>query len=110
MLESSIDRIAVVLGILKAGAAVVPLDVNDPVQRTMLIVEDVRSKLVIASRSTSAKVAGQLGNVKLCLLEDLMRSEAPRFDERVSPDNIAYILYTSGSTGEYAIRYPYNLH
>ncbi|SEG84485.1 amino acid adenylation domain-containing protein [Actinacidiphila yanglinensis] len=103
-LERSVDFVAVVVAVLKAGGAYLPLDVGYPAQRLGAMVEDAAPVVVV----TDSAHAGLLdpGAVQLLLL-DRMDAEvaqdadgtAPRALPVVHPDNLAVLLFTSGSTG-----------
>ncbi|GAA3134928.1 hypothetical protein GCM10010466_27220 [Planomonospora alba] len=87
---------AALLGVLLAGAAYVPLDPGHPVQRLRHYVDDSGAKLVVAAGEGLA-VAGQLG----CAVVGLPGPDGadPGDPPRVDPGDLAYVLYTSGSTG-----------
>ncbi len=85
MLERSPELIATVLGVLKAGAAVVPLDPNYPRARIDVMIDRARPFRVIAD----------LAEVR-ALMELPARTTLPAID----PESVAYVLFTSGSTGE----------
>ncbi len=80
------DRLAAFFGILRAGAAVVPLDPDQPEERRRRIAADCGAKLVIGGTVAVAELA-EAGK---------RRRKAPRAPR---PDDLAYIVYTSGSTG-----------
>ncbi|MFP5285192.1 MAG: amino acid adenylation domain-containing protein, partial [Thermoanaerobaculia bacterium] len=79
-MERTPDMLVAVLGVLKAGAAYVPLDPSHPQERLNLILEAARPQTVLTDLTPSPAQRGRAG-------------------EGVSPDNLAYILFTSGSTG-----------
>ena len=85
MLERSPELIATVLGVLKAGAAVVPLDVSYPRARIDLMIDRARPFRVISG----------IAEVR-ALLEAPATITLPAID----PESAAYVLFTSGSTGE----------
>ncbi|MFD0854524.1 AMP-binding protein, partial [Actinomadura adrarensis] len=96
ILPRTTDLVVGVLAVLKSGAAYVPIDPGQPVDRVDQIVEDARPVHVVAS----TREAGVPGPVATFLDEvDLAGydSEAPAV--AVAPDNAAYVIYTSGSTG-----------
>ncbi|MFF5547871.1 amino acid adenylation domain-containing protein [Streptomyces olivaceoviridis] len=96
-LERSPDLIATLLGILKAGAAFVPLDPDYPADRITYMVEDAGARLVI----TSTALAHRLPDTIDRLLVDTQWPAGPESDPEplASPDDLAYVIYTSGSTG-----------
>jgi amino acid adenylation domain-containing protein len=117
-LRKSIDAVASIFGILKAGAAYVPVDPGAPPARNAYIFSDcaVRAILIESQyvEKLSAELPAQNEHPKLLILEgtgsgnylksalDRVRTDAPVFTAPVetSPDDLAYILYTSGSTGK----------
>ncbi|HVR95695.1 MAG TPA: non-ribosomal peptide synthase/polyketide synthase, partial [Thermoanaerobaculia bacterium] len=82
MLERSCELLVALLGILKAGAAYVPLDPDHPADRRAFQERDARLRLVL----TRADLDGLDGDTPLSV--------------PVDPDCPAYVLYTSGSTGK----------
>ncbi len=82
-LERSLEMVAAILGVLKAGAAYVPLDPAYPAERLAFLVEDSRVAVVLTEES----LAGIEGN-----------ASDPRIP--VSAEHPAYVIYTSGSTGK----------
>ncbi|MET9923058.1 condensation domain-containing protein, partial [Streptomyces sp. NPDC006435] len=96
-LDRSPELIAVLLGILKAGAAFVPLDPEYPVDRITYMVEDAKAPLVI----TSTGLAGRIPEGFPRLLVDTQWPAGPESDPvpLAVPDDLAYVIYTSGSTG-----------
>jgi amino acid adenylation domain-containing protein len=97
----SIDSVAGLLGILKAGGGYLPLDPSYPVERLAYMLGDVRPPVVLTQSSLLSHLPA-LGDRSLCLdVED--PAEPAAFDERgrglATPDDLAYLIYTSGSTG-----------
>jgi amino acid adenylation domain-containing protein len=100
-LDRTPDMIAGMLGILKTGAAYLPLDPRYPMDRLAFILEDSGTALILTQRSLLTKLpASDVG--RICL-EDLADAVASQPDTplttRFSADDLAYVLYTSGSTG-----------
>jgi amino acid adenylation domain-containing protein len=92
-------RLAVgVLGILKAGAAWLPLDPSYPPERLAFMLEDARAGWLVAEERTTGLLPGELARV---LLDgDAGATPAGELPEPVSqPGSLAYVIYTSGSTG-----------
>ena len=94
--------IVAILGILKAGAAYVPLDPNDPAERLRLIARDAGITALITESGLARSWPCQdvpmvLMDEESCILDRLSNTElAPAG----SPTSLAYVMYTSGSTGE----------
>jgi aspartate racemase len=100
----SVEMIVAVLAVLKAGCAYLPLDPTYPRERLAFIVSDARCRLVLSesrfAQVLRVAVSGQ-GEV-VCLDHECQtgdqESEATPSTE-VWPESLAYVMYTSGSTG-----------
>jgi len=100
--DKSLDMAAAMLGILKAGAAYLPMDPAFPEARLQYMLDDSDAEIVITS-SPHAKRFHQTKAIMLCLDRDLERIlAAPSDNPRPLPDqgHLAYVIYTSGSTGQ----------
>jgi amino acid adenylation domain-containing protein len=102
LLERSPTMVIAFLGILKAGAAYVPLDTTYPRERLSFMVEDSGSKLLITERRLRDLLPAQLSVPVLCMSEaaqllDCYSTANPQTG--VTPESLAYVIYTSGSTG-----------
>jgi amino acid adenylation domain-containing protein len=100
--ERSLEMVVGVLGILKAGGAYVPLDPEYPRERLGFMLEDARASVVLTQKRLSERVPA--GNARvICLDSDWPLIERESVDNPKSGaglDNLVYILYTSGSTGQ----------
>jgi amino acid adenylation domain-containing protein/non-ribosomal peptide synthase protein (TIGR01720 family) len=97
----SLDMIISILGVMKAGAAYIPVDTNYPAQRISYLLEDAQAKLVI-SNSTVCNVLPASSAVILLMDGDREVLSKYPVDNPVlaaNPDNLSYVIYTSGSTG-----------
>ena len=117
-MRKSIDAVVSIFGILKAGAAYVPVDPGAPPARNAYILSDCTVKAILIEyqfvERLSAEFSGQNELPRLFILDGtgsgnyLKRAlEQVKTDDlthsvsfETSPDNLAYILYTSGSTGK----------
>ncbi|MDX2086241.1 MAG: amino acid adenylation domain-containing protein [Kofleriaceae bacterium] len=99
--ERSVEMVIAILGILKAGAAYVPLETQAPADRLAFILEDASASLVV----TQARLAPQLGDVSARLVrldaDAALVAAQPttRPQTEVRAHHLAYVIYTSGSTG-----------
>ena len=102
MLERSAGLVVALLGVLKAGAAYVPLDPSYPQDRLAFMLEDAGVSVVLTQSALLEQVpAGEARPV--CLDEDWTETDDESAVEparAASPDNVAYVIYTSGSTGK----------
>lgn len=97
----SIEMIIGLLGILKSGAAYVPLDPAYPRDRVALMIEDANAPILV----TVTKLADELptNTAQVVCLDEVINDEAAAataVSSGVSSDNLAYVIYTSGSTGK----------
>ncbi|MEM1368159.1 MAG: amino acid adenylation domain-containing protein [Cyanobacteria bacterium P01_H01_bin.15] len=100
-LPRSLDAIASILGILKAGATYVPLDPEYPAERRKYMISHTDMSCVITHRGYSLPVTSQ--NVRPIYLDqlwDLLPPQNQSFTASSDPDAPAYMIYTSGSTGQ----------
>ncbi|MEU3712880.1 amino acid adenylation domain-containing protein [Streptomyces catenulae] len=103
-MERSLETIAVLLGVLKAGAATVPLDTGYPVERLTDMVEQARPFTVIAQGPHAALLRGAsptlLADELLAAATEGTGGDGDGVDlPRIALEDTAYILFTSGSTG-----------
>ena len=118
-IHKSIDAVASIFGILKIGATYVPVDPGAPVARNAYILNDCSVKVVIMEQGFAERLRTEMGasgeatpflllegsgggQALRQMLDDLQASDpAPVIETAiVSPDDLAYILYTSWSTGK----------
>jgi amino acid adenylation domain-containing protein len=98
--ERSVNTVAALLGVLKAGAAYVPLDPRYPSDRLAHMVRDSEACFVITERSLPGATGGESPQ-SIVFLEDCMAASHVADVPLPSPDpdSAAYVIYTSGSTG-----------
>ncbi|HUS25303.1 MAG TPA: amino acid adenylation domain-containing protein [Candidatus Binatia bacterium] len=96
-LVRSPDLPAALLGVLKCGAAYVPLDPELPARRLRFMLDDAKARLLLCQAATASAVAGASLQQRLAL-EDVAAATGP-VDVAVDPGAPAYAIYTSGSTG-----------
>ncbi len=116
-LRKSIDTVAIIYGILKTGAAYVPVDAGAPAARNAFIMHNCQVKLVFTERRNEAAFLKELTSLgtqpSLLILEstgggaglrsalDALQPQPPVINtEMPESGDLAYILYTSGSTGK----------
>ncbi|HEU4556927.1 MAG TPA: amino acid adenylation domain-containing protein, partial [Longimicrobium sp.] len=96
--EPSPDAIAALLGILKAGAAYVAADLAAPDERIAFMLDESSVRVVVAGGAEAAR-PWTAGRAVVEAGEDLARFPATAPAVWVTPRNLAYVVYTSGSTG-----------
>jgi amino acid adenylation domain-containing protein len=108
-LPRSIELIVVMLGVVKAGAAYLPIDTDYPVERVGFMIGDAKPSYVVALQAVAARLPA---GAPLLVLDDPAThkeltadpawADDPADDERVAlldSAHPAYVIYTSGSTG-----------
>lgn len=100
-MERSVEMVIALVGILKAGAAYVPIDPEYPNERIRYIVNDAQPAAVLTQQRLQQRIAGNEVPV-VCLDSEWNQiSAAPAFKStQLAPDNAVYVIYTSGSTGK----------
>ncbi|MER7667433.1 amino acid adenylation domain-containing protein [Kitasatospora sp. NPDC096128] len=104
-LPRSGELVLAVLAVAKAGGAFLPLDVRFPVERLSFILADARAALVVTDSDGAAALPVDAPPTLLLDDPDLLDALGEHSGDRpvtapVHPANAAYLLYTSGSTGQ----------
>ncbi|MHC5064994.1 MAG: aminotransferase class III-fold pyridoxal phosphate-dependent enzyme, partial [Planctomycetota bacterium] len=101
-LERSEQVIVAMLAVLKAGGAYLPLDPEYPSARLTYMVDDAHASVLITTSDLQAKAA--VDDVDSVLLDenqdDIAKKSAQNLEQIATRENQAYVLYTSGSTGD----------
>ena len=100
--ERSLDMVIGITGILKAGAAYVPLDPDYPVSRLQFMLHDSSVPVLLSRNHLLKRLPASKAKV-ICLDSDRDKIAAGSMDKpeiQSKPDDLAYVIYTSGSTGE----------
>jgi amino acid adenylation domain-containing protein len=100
-IDRSCEMIIGILGILKAGAAYVPLEPRYPVDRIAFMAEDANVRYILC-QSNKLEFLSHISRVKICFdLESEKISRESGLPQKVTtPANLCYVIYTSGSTGQ----------
>ncbi|MFH8630744.1 amino acid adenylation domain-containing protein [Streptomyces lydicus] len=97
-LGRSVEMAVALLGILKSGAAYLPLDPSYPADRLRHMTTDAGAGLWLCDADHRAQALAA-GAADVLLVEDLPAEPAAPVAPVVHPHHLAYVLYTSGSTG-----------
>ncbi len=96
-LPRTAEMIAALLGILKSGAAYLPVDENCPSARIQSMLEESSCRFMLTHPAGADRA---FAPVQVLHLPDLFSiSQQERVRTNVAPGNLAYVIYTSGSTG-----------
>ncbi|CCI16559.1 Similar to tr/Q9RAH4/Q9RAH4 (fragment) [Microcystis aeruginosa PCC 9807] len=100
--ERSLDMIVALIGILKAGAAYLPLDPEYPQERLQFMLEDSQVPLLLTQSSLIDKLPNH--QAKTVFLAEIWQEIKPmnrdNLTGKVTASNLANVIYTSGSTGK----------
>jgi amino acid adenylation domain-containing protein/non-ribosomal peptide synthase protein (TIGR01720 family) len=96
--ERKLGMVVGILGILKAGAAYLPIDLSYPPERVAFILEDAGVTVLLSQRSLEASLPKHQGAV--LFLDDVTDGVDEALDSGARPESLAYVIYTSGSTGK----------
>jgi amino acid adenylation domain-containing protein len=96
LLPRSVRSVVAQLGILKAGGAYVPLDPSHPAGRIGRTLGDVGATLALTDPELASMLPPGLETLSV---EEALEG-APAQDAGAGPEDLAYVMYTSGSTGE----------
>jgi amino acid adenylation domain-containing protein len=99
--ERSLDLVAAVLAIFKAGGAYLPLDTTYPGERLAFILDDARAAVLVTQTDMCHLDAATADAVvHLDAMDDVLAAQpATPPPNPAGPDDLAYVIYTSGSTG-----------
>ncbi|MBX3253274.1 MAG: amino acid adenylation domain-containing protein [Chitinophagaceae bacterium] len=103
LLEHGIEAVTGIMGVLKSGNAYVPLDPEYPVERLRYVITDTNCRILITSNATTHIVkdlVDNLANYTIINMSCDIQPSAVNPDIYIDPHSVAYILYTSGSTGQ----------
>ena len=100
-LTRSVDALVALLGILKAGAAYVPLDVKQPAERLAVQLQTAEARVCLTNVADLADALEPHARIiEFAKDAELIRSQPKtRLSLVITADALAYVIYTSGSTG-----------
>jgi amino acid adenylation domain-containing protein/thioester reductase-like protein len=108
--ERSVEMVVGILGILKAGGAYVPLDPEYPQERLTFMLEDTQLSVILTQEKLVNKLGDRLqrgfvfGKASVICLDsnwDIINQQTQHNPTNsIKADNLAYVMYTSGSTGQ----------
>ncbi len=105
-LDKNTDTVIAILAVLKCGAAYVPIDPNNPIDRVRYIVRNTGAKAVLMNAHYAEKFASLSEFASLICLDSEQQKHAILLEANtdlnlpVSSHQLAYVIYTSGTTGQ----------
>ncbi len=101
-MKRSLEMVVGLLGVLKAGAAYVPLEPDYPRERLAFMVADTGVRVVLSEERYRSAVASE--GIRVLSLDtewgDVAEESGDGLGNEAKPENLAYVIYTSGSTGK----------
>jgi amino acid adenylation domain-containing protein/non-ribosomal peptide synthase protein (TIGR01720 family) len=96
----SAEMVVALLGVMRSGAAYLPLDLDHPPDRIGFMLDDSEARIVVTTRELAGELRG-IDGLKVVLLDELEvdTHDADDLPSLPSLDQTAYVIYTSGSTG-----------
>ncbi|MCX6316090.1 MAG: amino acid adenylation domain-containing protein [Bacteroidetes bacterium] len=98
LMEKSVNMVVAIMGILKAGAAYLPMDTAYPEDRIVYLLQDSNAAALITD-ADSKPVHAFKGAVIPFSETVLQQAEPAKLVRQYQPDHLAYVIYTSGTTG-----------
>ncbi|MEN1935219.1 amino acid adenylation domain-containing protein [Paenibacillus sp. 102] len=98
LMDRSLELIAGILGVLKAGGSYLPIDPSYPTERIQYTLEDSETDILLVCKS---EIIPEHYNGKVIVMEEINWDEENTTNllNLNEPSDLAYIIYTSGSTG-----------
>ncbi len=103
MLPRNITLVSAILGVMKSGAAYVPIDMDQGRERIKMIVQEAGAKAVVVSRSDHQRHLSFYDGTVIYEDELTVNSSTgkkPMLTLKIEPSHLAYVIYTSGTTGQ----------
>ncbi|NOJ74037.1 non-ribosomal peptide synthetase [Paenibacillus alvei] len=108
--EKSFEMVIGIVGILKSGAAYVPMAPDNPADRLAVILEDSQPSILLVQRCAYSKLEAVLRQIgieekpELIVIEEVLSDtrpeQMPNPNRDSTPHHLGYVIYTSGSTGK----------
>ena len=100
-LDRCLELLPVILGIIKSGAAYLPLDKGYPQERLLHIIEEANCKIVVGDADSDLTSSPDFNFLDIGKLWNRLAQEKTPASPQITidEDNLAYVIYTSGSTG-----------
>ncbi|WP_062608710.1 non-ribosomal peptide synthetase [Caballeronia calidae] len=99
--ERSFEMVVALFGVLKAGAAYLPVDPEYPAERIAYLLDDAKPAIVLTQAHLLERVEAVASTARVFDINALMQSDASLATPiDVADAQLAYLIYTSGSTGK----------
>jgi amino acid adenylation domain-containing protein len=98
-MERGPEMVVAMLAVLRAGAAYVPVDPDQPTERVRRLLDGVAAPVVLTQSRLADLFTGDARVIAVDALQEAEEFAALPVDVAVDPEDIAYVIHTSGSTG-----------
>lgn len=103
-IERGLNMMVGILGILKSGAAYVPIDPEYPAERINYMLQDTAAKFVLTSKQSRSNIDDQHTAINIISMDEewpeISANPVDNLPLSILPGQLAYVIYTSGSTGK----------
>lgn len=99
MVSHSFEMIIGILGIMKAGAAYLPIDSSYPIERINYMLQDSGAVMVLTNVEITDKIKFE-GQILHLNKDEIYLKNTENLKKVSNSENLAYVIYTSGSTGK----------
>ncbi|MGE0862777.1 MAG: non-ribosomal peptide synthase/polyketide synthase, partial [Vicinamibacterales bacterium] len=99
-IERGPEAIAAVIGVMKAGAASMPVDMTYPRERQRFVMDQSKARVLVADAAMNARLPEHSALVVLIEAVEATQDTVPEQVCPAGPNDLLYVLYTSGSTGQ----------
>ncbi|MGM9978728.1 MAG: amino acid adenylation domain-containing protein, partial [Clostridium sp.] len=96
--ERSIEMIVGIYGIIKSGAAYVPIDKTFPKERKTYILDDCKARIIL-TKDDKFDLKKDIININLCN-DEVYKYDCTNLESVNKPEDLIYLIYTSGTTGK----------
>ncbi|HLP57220.1 MAG TPA: amino acid adenylation domain-containing protein, partial [Candidatus Deferrimicrobium sp.] len=100
MIGRSVEMIIGIMGILKSGAAYLPIDPDYPQERIDYMLKDSGAEFLVTTNDKEGEKVGRWEGERVLLELIIHSSNHPSFHHSNHSSDLAYIIYTSGTTGK----------
>jgi amino acid adenylation domain-containing protein len=99
LLNQGKAAVAAMLGVLQAGACFIPIDTKEPEERLQYIINDCKPCVILSDNFNETAIKAILPNTKIISIDTIKPYPNLIKNIPITPEAMAYIFYTSGSTG-----------
>lgn len=101
-LERSLEMMIYIYGIIKAGAAYLPIDTDIPSERLGYMLKDSKAKILFYNHDNiDEAILNTINGFNVhSIKDDIALLPTNHIESQLSPEDLAYVIYTSGSTGQ----------